>query len=93
MQFSRFALIFLVVSAVLTLNAQDKPAAKAEPAKTEPAPAQDQSPASGVAVDAVKVTGTTFESPYFKFTYELPAGWKTLDDAARTQANKDAIKE
>ena len=94
MQFSRFALIFLLVSAVLTLNAQDKPAAKAEPAKAEPAPAQDQSaPASGVAVDAVKVTGTTFESPYFKFTYELPAGWKTLDDAARTQANKEAIKE
>ena len=96
MQFSRFALIFLLVSAVLTLNAQDKPPAKTDPAKAEAAPAQDQSaaePASGVAVDAVKVTGTTFESPYFKFTYELPAGWKTLDDAARTQANKDAIKE
>ncbi len=57
---------------------------------------KDQSAAqapSGVPVDAVKVTGTTFESPYFKFTYELPAGWKTLDDAARRQANRDAIKE
>jgi hypothetical protein len=101
MQFSRFALIFLMVSSVLTLNAQDKPDSKTDPAKAGAAPAQDQSsqdqsapkPASGVAVDAVKVTGTTFESPYFKFTYELPAGWKTLDDAARTQANKEAIRE
>jgi hypothetical protein len=101
MQFSRYALIFLMVSSVLTLNAQDKPAATTEPAKAEAAPAQDQAspdqsaakPASGVPVDVVKVTGTTFESPYFKFTYELPAGWKTLNDAARTEANKQAIRE
>ena len=101
MQFSRFALIFLAVSSVLTLNAQDKPAAQTEPAKAEAPAAQDQSstdqsaanPPSGVAVDAVKVTGTTFESPYFKFTYELPAGWKTLNDAARTEANRQAIQE
>ena len=91
MQFSRFALIFLAVSSVLTLNAQDKPAAQTEPAKAEAPAAQDQSstdqsaanPPSGVAVDAVKVTGTTFESPYFKFTYELPAGWKTLERRRR----------
>jgi hypothetical protein len=101
MHFSRSALIFLMASFVLTLNAQDKPAAKTDPVRAEAAPAkgqssQDQSaaePASGVAVDAVKVTGTTFESRYFKFTYELPAGWKTLDDAARRQANNEALKE
>jgi hypothetical protein len=101
MQFSRYALMFLAVSSVLSLSAQDKPAVKSESAKTAAAPSQDQSsqdqsaakPASDVPVDAVKVTGTSFESQYFKFTYELPAGWKTLDDAARTQANKQAIQE
>jgi hypothetical protein len=101
MQFSWYALIFLTVSSVLSLNAQDKPAATTEPAKAEAAPKQDQSspdqsaanPASAVAVDAVKVTGTTFESPYFKFTYELPAGWKTLNDAARNEANRQANQE
>jgi hypothetical protein len=101
MQFSRYALIFLTISSALSLNAQDKPAAPTEPAKAAVPAAQDQSsanqsvakPASGITVDAVKVTGTTFESPYFRFTYELPAGWKTLNDAARTQANKQAIQE
>ncbi len=101
MQFSRYALIFLTVSSVLSLNAQDKPAAPTEPAKAGAPAAQHQSttdqsaakPASEGPVDAVKVTGTTFESPYFRFTYELPAGWKTLNDAARTEANKQAIQE
>jgi hypothetical protein len=100
MQFSRFAVTVLTISAVLNAHSQEKPAAKAEPAKTAPAKAESAStpdataakPASGP-VDAVKMTGSTFESPYFKFTYELPAGWKTLDDAARTAANQQAAQE
>ena len=100
MQFSRYTLIFLTVFSVLGLNAQDQPAVT-EPAKAGAPAVQDQSstdqsaakPASGVAVDAVKVTGTTVESPYFRFTYELPGGWKTLNDAARTAANRQAIQE
>jgi hypothetical protein len=92
MQFSRFALVFLAVSAVLNLSAQEKPAAPKEPAKAEASAEQSAKP-SGPAVDEVKIAGSSFESPYFKFTYELPAGWKTLDDAARKSANQQAMQE
>jgi hypothetical protein len=99
MQFSRLAVTVLAVSVVLNAYAQEKPVPKTEPANTEPAkdqPSQDQSaskPAAGPDVDAVKMSGSTFESPYFKFTYELPAGWKTLDNAARIAANQQAAQE
>jgi hypothetical protein len=99
MQFSRLAVTVLAVSALLSAYAQEKPAPKTEPAQTDSAkgqPSQDQSaskPASGPAVDAVKLSGSSFESPYFKFTYELPTGWKTLDDAARIAANQQAAQE
>jgi hypothetical protein len=95
MQFSRLAVTVLAVSLVLNARAQEKPAPKTEPAKEQPSPSPQQAAksASGPAVDAVKMSGSTFESPYFKFTYELPAGWKTLDDAVRTAANHQAAQE
>lgn len=62
----------------------------AAPTKAE-SQAKDKSSDEGSAVDAAKVTGTTFESDYFKFTYELPKGWKALDDAARVASNQ-AVK-
>ena len=94
MQFSRLALIFLAVSSFVNVCAQEKPAAKSEPVKAE-APASDQSAAKppDLPVDDVKVTDSTFESPYFKFTYDLPTGWKTLDDASRKSANRQAMQE
>ena len=89
--FTRLVRLMLVAAFLYASigSAQEKPAPKSEPVQTDSAkrqPPQDQSaskPASGPAVDAVKLSGSSFESPYFKFTYELPAGWKTLDDAAR----------
>ena len=42
----------------------------------------------GLAVDEAKVTGGVFQSPYFKFTYQLPKDWKALDNAVRVSANK-----
>jgi hypothetical protein len=94
MQFSRLALIFLAVSSAVNVCAQEKAAPKSEPTKTEGA-ASDKSAAkpSGPAVDDVKVTDSTFASPYFKFTYDLPTGWKTLDDATRKAANDLAMRE
>jgi hypothetical protein len=57
-------------------------------------PAQSAKPAaSGPAVDEAKVTGGVFQSPYFKFTYQLPKDWKALDDAVRMAANKQAQEE
>jgi hypothetical protein len=70
MQFSRLAVVFLAVSSILNLGAQEKPAAPNEPAKAE-APSDNSAKPAGPAVDDVKVSGSTFESPYFKFTYEL----------------------
>jgi len=96
MQFSRLTVTVLAVSLVLNARAQEKPAPKTEPTKEQPSPSQEQSAAksvSGPAVDAVKMSGSTFESPYFKFTYELPPRWKTLDDAARMAANQQAAQE
>ena len=62
-----------------------------EPAKTQ---SDNAKPAdNGPAVDAGKVTGSTFESDYFKFTYELPKGWKALDDAARVASNQAAMND
>ena len=96
MRLSRFAIIFLAVATAFNVYAQDQSAPKADSAKAQSAPAQapsDAKPAAGPAVDVAKVTDSTFESPYFKFTYELPRGWKALDDASRTAANQQAIQE
>jgi len=63
---------------------------------TVSAPSADQAakPAeAGPAVDAAKVTGSTFESQYFKFTYELPKNWKALNDAVRIASNHQALQE
>jgi hypothetical protein len=95
MRFSWLVVLFVTV-ALLSLEAQQQPAPKSEPAKTEPAPTQEQAakPAdSGPAVDAAKVTGKTFESNYFKFTYELPKDWKALDDAERVADNRRLSEE
>ncbi len=94
MQFSRLTLIFLALSLTVNVCAQAAPASKSEAAKAESA-ASNQAAAkpSGPAADDVKVTDSTFESPYFKFTFDLPAGWKTLDDATRKAANDLAMRE
>jgi hypothetical protein len=97
MRFLWLAVVFLTTTALLNTYAQEQPAPKTEPAKAEPAPAQGQAAAkpanSGPAVDAAKVTGSTFESQYFKFTYELPQGWKALDDAVRVASNQQVLQQ
>ena len=86
MQLTRFSVIALAVASFVNLEAQ-QPAAT-DSSKTQPATSQQGAkPGEGDAVDAAKVSGSTFESRYFKFTCELPKGWKTLDDAARVSAN------
>jgi hypothetical protein len=50
----------------------------------QPAPA----PPSAPAIDAAVVKGGEFESTGFKFHYELPKGWRALDDAKRVAANQ-----
>jgi hypothetical protein len=80
-------LFFLTVISFLTVQAQ-QPTTPADPSKTEPTATQAATSADESAVDAAKVTGSTFESQYFKFSYELPKGWKALDDAARVAANQ-----
>jgi len=92
MRFSRFALVFLAISSFFSLAAQEKPAAPKAPEKTDAASDQSAKP-SGPAVDDAKVTGSTFESPYFKFTFELPTGWKALGDGPRKSANQQAMQE
>lgn len=90
MQFSRLIVIFLTIASLVTVEAQQT-APTSGPPETEPVSSQDQSskPAdNGPAVDAAKVTGSTFDSQYFKFTYELPKGWKALDDVERVAENK-----
>lgn len=72
--------------------AQDAGKGAGSPRKAE-SQAKDNSADEGPRVDAAKVTGATFESDYFKFTYELPKGWKALDDAARIASNQALTAE
>ena len=65
---------------------------KAESTFPESAQAE-KSEESNLAVDEAKVTGSTFESAYFHFTYELPKDWKALDDNARMTSNKELSVE
>src|ERR1700730_15049271 len=53
-------------------------------AQWQPAPAAPSAPA----IDAAVVKGGKFESTGFRFHYELPLGWKALDDAKRVAANQ-----
>jgi hypothetical protein len=96
MRFPWLVVLFVTVASLLSLETQQQPAPKSEPAKMEPAPTQEQAakPAdSGPPVDTAKVTGSTFESQYFKFTYEFPKGWKTLDDVERVADNRRLSEE
>ncbi|MGC2193282.1 MAG: hypothetical protein WA628_01315 [Terriglobales bacterium] len=94
------SLLFTLLVGALLLRVQAlQPAAPAtETSQTQSTPSQHQAvnPAAdgtAVAVDAAKVTGSTFESQYFKFTYELPKSWKALDDASRVAANQLLLQE
>lgn len=91
-----YLLIALLVLAG-SLMAQGQPAASqdaAPPSQTAPAKDTPSTPATAQpAVDAASVNGTTFESQYFKFTYELPAGWKALDDTTRMKSNREVLEQ
>lgn len=86
----------LLLASMTSAQAAQSPSQPAQNA-TSPSdtqPAQSAKPAaSGPAVDEAKVTGGVFQSPYFKFTYQLPKDWKALDDAVRMAANKQAQEE
>lgn len=93
MQVFRFSVMVFAFASFLNLQAQQP--AVTDSSKTQPTSSQQQGakPADGVAADAAKVSGSTFESRYFKFTCELPKGWKALDDAARVSANAKLSEE
>jgi len=94
MRISRLVLIVLVLTAVAAAQEQPADSKPSEPS-AQSAPAKEAAPAAPAqpAVDAATVKGSTFESQYFKFTYELPAGWKALDDAARTKSNREVLEQ
>jgi len=52
-----------------------------------------EEPAAAPAPDAAVVKGDEFESMGFKFHYQLPRGWKALDDAKRVAANQQLRDE
>ena len=89
----------LFCALLLTSMASAQAAQSSQPTQnaTSPSdtqPAQSAKPAaSGPAVDEAKVTGGVFQSPFFKFTYQLPKDWKSLDDAVRMAANKQMQQE
>jgi hypothetical protein len=93
MRIGYFSLALVVLAG--SLMAQEQPAASQDATPpSQPTPAKDAPAASAQpAVDAASVKGTTFESQYFKFTYELPAGWKALDDSARMKSNREVLEQ
>ena len=93
MRFVQLAGCALVVALLGRAEAQSKPQSQEQPQKSQQSTDQLGPGEGGPAVDEVKLTGSTVESVFFKFTYELPKGWKTLDDAVRMKANRDAMAE
>jgi len=96
MRFTRFFLIVLSLAGVCGAQTQAAPAAdNKDAAQSTPSAGQGAAKPETpkVPVDAAKVTGSTFESQYFKFTYELPKDWKAMDDAARVASNQELLKE
>lgn len=91
---SLFSVLLLAsMASAQAAQSPSQPAQNATP-PTDTQPAQSAKPAAnGPAVDEAKVTGGVFQSPYFKFTYQLPKDWKALDDAVRMAANKQAQEE
>ncbi len=76
-------------------NAQEKaqtPSASESQAPTRQSNGASVETAKGSPDDA-KVTGSTFHSDFFKFTYELPKDWKALDDAVRVKENQQQQEE
>ena len=93
MPLSRLLPISFLFVSLLKLQAQQpsKPTDESKPPSANSS-AEEKNP-EGPAVDAAKVTGSTFDSQYFKFTCELPKDWKALDDAARVAANRSLAEE
>jgi hypothetical protein len=94
MRVSRLFLVFLALT--IAAVAQDQPTTKPEAGPAaQPTPTKEAVPETKAqpAVDAAKVNGSTFHSQYFKFTYELPAGWKALDDAVRMKSNREVLEQ
>jgi hypothetical protein len=93
MQCSRFA-VSIILLASLACAQQDAPPAPAPPVeKTAPAPAEAPARPTGTPVDSAKINGSTFESVFFKFTYQLPKDWKALDDSVRLASNQKLHEE
>ena len=93
MPLSRLLPISFLFVSLLKLQAQQpsKPTDESKPPSANSS-AEEKNP-ERPAVDAAKVTGSTFDSQYFKFTCELPKDWKALDDAARVAANRSLAEE
>src|SRR5437868_8406155 len=93
MPLSRLLAISLLFISLLRLQAQQRanPTDKSKPTSANSS-AEEKKP-EGPSVDAAKVTESTFDSQYFKFTCELPKDWKALDDAVRVAANRKLSEE
>jgi hypothetical protein len=80
--------VLTLASAVSAQTAQPSAQTSEKPADVK-SQAEAAKPANtGPAVDDARVTGSTFQSTYFKFSYDLPKDWKALDDATRMAANR-----
>lgn len=87
-----FVFVLVVVISWPGVQAQEQAPTK-EPVKAESHDNAAKPAESSPAVDDAKVKGSTFDSAYFNFTYELPKGWKALEDTARISANRSAQRE
>jgi hypothetical protein len=87
-----FVFVLVVVISWPGVQAQEQAPTK-EPVKGESHDNAAKPAESNSAVDDAKVKGSTFDSAYFNFTYELPKGWKALEDTARISANRSAQRE
>ena len=99
MRYFQWAICILSLASLVSAQ-QDQPQGQSELQQQPPSKATDSQSkeqpkpvVTGPAVDSAKVKGSTFDSAYFKFTYELPKDWKTLDDAVRVGENQRFLEQ
>ena len=95
-----FQLAVCVLAFAVIGSAQEKPQNQTptEPTASPTAGPSNESTTAksaspGPAVDGAKVSGATFSSEFFKFSYQLPKDWKALDDSVRMSENQKLQNE
>jgi hypothetical protein len=93
MRYSCWSVVLLIGTYLAAAQTQEPPTTPPADTAAQSAPLASKPVDKGPSVDGAKVNGSTFESDFFKLTYQLPKDWKAMDDDARMAANARYIHD